>query len=71
MSRRDLAELAAVARRFVDEHCLPHEETAERNGGKLPPETARAIARAAQEAGLVGSTTRPSTADRAWACSSR
>ena len=24
------------ARRFVDEHCLPHEETAERNGGKLP-----------------------------------
>jgi acyl-CoA dehydrogenase len=54
VSRRDLAELAAQARRFVDEHCLPHEETAELNGGKLPPETARAIARAAQEAGLVG-----------------
>ncbi len=54
MSRRSLEELAADARRFVDEHCIPHEETAERNGGKLPAETAAAIARAAQEAGLVG-----------------
>ena len=54
MSERDLAELAARARRFVDEHCLPHEETAERGGGRLPEATAAAIARAAQEAGLVG-----------------
>ena len=54
MSERDLEELAARARRFVDEHCIPHEETAELNGGKLPPETAAAIARAAQEAGMVG-----------------
>ena len=54
VSGRDLAELAAVARRFVDEHCIPHEETAERNGGRLPAETAGAIGRAAQEAGLVG-----------------
>ena len=54
VSRRSLDELAADARRFVDEHCIPHEETAERNGGKLPPETSAAIARAAQEAGLVG-----------------
>jgi acyl-CoA dehydrogenase len=54
VSERDLAELAARARRFVDEHCLPHEETAERNGGKLPRETTLAIARAARDAGLVG-----------------
>ena len=54
MSRRSLEELAADARSFVDEHCKPHEETAERNGGKLPAETAAAIARAAQAAGLVG-----------------
>ncbi len=54
MSRRTLEELAADARRFVDEHCIPHEETAELNGGKLPKETVAAIARAAREAGLVG-----------------
>jgi acyl-CoA dehydrogenase len=54
VSRHDLDELAARARRFVDEHCIPHEETAERNGGKLPRETAAAIARAAREAGMVG-----------------
>jgi acyl-CoA dehydrogenase len=54
VSRRDLAELAARARRFVDEHCLPHEETAERNGGRLPAETVAAIVEAAQEAGMVG-----------------
>jgi acyl-CoA dehydrogenase len=54
VSEADLAELAARSRRFVDEHCLPHEETAELNGGKLPPETVRAIARAADESGLVG-----------------
>ncbi|MDX6540899.1 MAG: acyl-CoA dehydrogenase [Gaiellales bacterium] len=59
MTRHDLDELAARARTFVDEHCLPHEETAERNGGKLPAETARAIARAADEAGLVGLDHRP------------
>jgi phosphopantothenoylcysteine decarboxylase/phosphopantothenate--cysteine ligase len=51
VSRRSLEQLASDARRFVDEHCIPHEETAERNGGKLPPATAAAIARAAQEAG--------------------
>ena len=54
MSPHDLDELAARARRFVDEHCIPHEETAERNGGKLPRETADAIAQAAREAGMVG-----------------
>jgi acyl-CoA dehydrogenase len=54
VSRRSLEQLAADARRFVDEHCIPHEETAELNGGKLPKETVAAIARAAQEAGLVG-----------------
>ena len=54
MSRRTLEELAADARRFVDEHCIPHEETAELNGGKLPQETVAGIARAAREAGLVG-----------------
>ena len=59
MTRRTLDELAADARRFVDEHCLPHEETAELNGGKLPPATVAAIARAAQEAGLVGLDHRP------------
>ena len=59
MSRRSLDELAADARRFVDEHCIPHEETAERDGGKLPEETTAAIVRAAQEAGLVGLDHRP------------
>jgi alkylation response protein AidB-like acyl-CoA dehydrogenase len=59
VTRHDLDELAARARRFVDEHCLPHEETAEINGGKLPAEIARAIARAASEAGLVGLDHRP------------
>jgi acyl-CoA dehydrogenase len=54
VSRRSLEQLASDARRFVDEHCIPHEDTAERNGGKLPRETAAAIARAAAEAGLVG-----------------
>jgi acyl-CoA dehydrogenase len=54
VSDSDLEELAARARRFVDENCLPHEETAERNGGKLPAPTVAAIVRAAQEAGLVG-----------------
>ena len=54
MSGRDLAELATRARRFVDEHCLPHEETAERSGGRLPAATVARIAGAAQEAGLVG-----------------
>jgi acyl-CoA dehydrogenase len=54
VSRRSLEQLASDARRFVDEHCIPHEETAERNGGKLPAQTAAAIARAAAEAGLVG-----------------
>jgi acyl-CoA dehydrogenase len=54
VSPRTLEELAADARRFVDEHCIPHEETAELNGGKLPKEMVAAIARAAQEAGLVG-----------------
>ena len=54
MSERDLAELATRARRFVDEHCLPHEETAERNGGRLPPRRWPRSSRAAQEAGMVG-----------------
>ncbi len=59
MSTRTLEQLAADARSFVDEHCLPHEVTAELNGGKLPTETAAAIAAAAREAGLVGLDHRP------------
>jgi alkylation response protein AidB-like acyl-CoA dehydrogenase len=54
VTRRTLDELAADARRFVEEHCIPHEVTAELNGGKLPPETAAAIAAAAREAGMIG-----------------
>jgi acyl-CoA dehydrogenase len=50
----DLEELAARARRFVEEHCIPHEVTAELNGGKLPAATKAAIAKAAREAGMVG-----------------
>jgi acyl-CoA dehydrogenase len=50
----DLEELAARARRFVEEHCIPHELTAELNGGKLPAATKAAIAAAAREAGMVG-----------------
>jgi len=50
----DLEELAARARRFVEEHCIPHEVTAELNGGRLPAATKAAIVAAAREAGMVG-----------------
>jgi acyl-CoA dehydrogenase len=54
VSHRTLEELAADARRFVDEHCIPHEELAERSGGKLPEEIVAGIVSAARAAGLVG-----------------
>ena len=51
---RSLDDLAARARRFVDDHCVPFEEQAEASGGKLPRELRTRIADAAREAGLVG-----------------
>ena len=47
----DLRERAA---RFVDETLIPLELEAERNGGPLPPEKARAVSTRARELGLVG-----------------
>jgi acyl-CoA dehydrogenase len=50
----ELRELQDRARRFVDEHLIPREEEAERNGGRLPAEVVEAIAAAAIEARLAG-----------------
>jgi alkylation response protein AidB-like acyl-CoA dehydrogenase len=48
------AELQARARRFVEEVLMPHEEAAERGGGRLPREVVSRIREAALAAGLAG-----------------
>ena len=50
-AQTDLRERAA---RFVDETLIPLELEAERNGGPLPPEKAKAVSTRARELGLSG-----------------
>jgi acyl-CoA dehydrogenase len=47
-------EVAARARRFIDEELIPREEAAERAGGRLPADEVAAIRAAAVAAGLNG-----------------
>ena len=47
-------DLRKRAARFVDDTCIPLELEAERSGGPLPPEKAKAVSARARELNLVG-----------------
>jgi alkylation response protein AidB-like acyl-CoA dehydrogenase len=59
-------ELAARARRFVDEVLVPHEVEAEKAGGRLPAEIVDAISKAALEARLNGGRHAPEHGGQGW-----
>jgi acyl-CoA dehydrogenase len=59
-------ELAARARRFVDEVLVPHEVEAEKAGGRLPADVIEAISRAALDAGLNGGRHAPEHGGPGW-----
>ncbi|MFC4585497.1 acyl-CoA dehydrogenase family protein [Sphaerisporangium corydalis] len=60
------AELQERARRFVDEELVPHEEAAERAGGRLPDETVDGIIKAAVAARLHGGRHAPEHGGQGW-----
>jgi alkylation response protein AidB-like acyl-CoA dehydrogenase len=60
------AELQERARRFVDEELVPHEEAAERAGGRLPPEVVDGIIKAAIAARLHGGRHAPQNGGQGW-----
>jgi len=64
-----LAELQARARAFVDEWLIPYEETAERNGGRIPEEIRTGIIEAAKEAGLNGGRHAKEHGGQGWSAS--
>jgi alkylation response protein AidB-like acyl-CoA dehydrogenase len=59
-------ELRERARRFVDELLIPHEEEAERSGGKISDELEARIKREAIEAGLSGGLHSPEYGGQGW-----
>jgi alkylation response protein AidB-like acyl-CoA dehydrogenase len=59
-------ELAARARRFVDEVLVPHEVEAEKAGGRLPADVIGAISRAALDARLNGGRHAPEHGGQGW-----
>ncbi len=59
-------ELRERARRFVDEVLIPHEEEAERSGGRISAELKREIRDAAVEARLSGGLHAPEHGGQGW-----
>jgi alkylation response protein AidB-like acyl-CoA dehydrogenase len=59
-------ELRERARRFVDEELIPHEELAERSGGRIGEELRARIRDAALAAGLVGGLHAPEHGGQGW-----
>jgi acyl-CoA dehydrogenase len=59
-------ELAERARRFVDEVLIPHEEEAERSGGRISDELKARIKREAVEARLSGGLHLPEYGGQGW-----
>ena len=64
-----LAELQARARAFVDGWLIPYEETAERNGGRIPEEIRTGIIEAAKEVGLNGGRHAKEHGGQGWSAS--
>ncbi|GAA3799401.1 acyl-CoA dehydrogenase family protein [Sphaerisporangium flaviroseum] len=60
------AELQERARRFVDEELIPHEEAAERAGGRLPEDVVDGIMKAAIAARLHGGRHAPGHGGQGW-----
>ncbi|MFC6084470.1 acyl-CoA dehydrogenase family protein [Sphaerisporangium aureirubrum] len=63
---RQQAELRERARNFVDNELLPHEEAAERAGGRLPADVVDGIMKAAVRARLNGGRHAPGHGGQGW-----